>query len=189
MEDWAFVTVGQKYPGDFLNLPLGEQGVEYTFRDGIHKLLLIYPHIHQVELRAFKRGKAFFGLFLKDDVIHLVFKFQERDKPTVLDWSNAPYNIHLEQEPYILPLSPEKIEEGRGIPLAMALIAAETHKVIALRVTALSTEFSRRLHKEIIKQAQKTNFDLVTYHNQIDRHHMWYSPKEMYREAVVKSHS
>lgn len=184
MEQQKVIQVGQVFPGN-MHIALRVEAVEYSYRNGIHQLLLVFPGLRPHEVQAVKRGAGTLGLYVNGEVIQLIFKLEGQRLNEGITWSDAPYNWHMEREPRTVPPDPETFEEGQGAALNIILLAAETHVVQAIRVIGLSTFFTRKLHAAIIEQSNKP-FDQVIYDRKLRMIQATYDAKQMYKQAIAR---
>lgn len=144
-----------------------EEGVMYTYHQDMHQMLLFFTDIRSFERKAVERGVAHFGLYVEEYVIMLLFKMDGPGGGKGIDWHDAPYSWHLlPAEARTMPPSPQDIHEGEGAPLIILLIDAATGIIRAIRVMALSHEFTSHLYRAIREQADRP-FDKHRYQKQV----------------------
>lgn len=145
-----------------------EEGAMYTYHQEMHQLLLFFKDVRSFERKAIERGVAHFGLYVEEDVIMLLFKMDGPSGKGV-DWHDVPYSWHLlPTEARTIPPSPQDIPEGEGALFTILLIDAATGIIQAIRVMALSHEFTSHLFRAIREQADRP-FDKNRYQQQVLR--------------------
>ena len=124
------------------------ENVFYYYRGGQHELLIFFGSPSRKEILAIRRGRLDVGLWWKPPVIWFLYRFQ-----SIMDWSDAPYSIHLVQNPEERT-PPTELEENQRMLLNITLIDAETGIIRALRASSLSPRFSQLLHSAIREQLE-----------------------------------
>ena len=146
------IAVGKPYNEDRLQWP---EEAFYQCRAGEHELVLFFNGITPGERQAVKKGKAEFGLLVRQPVIWLLFRFGNG-----VPWSDSPYTIHLVADPdqRKLPQDPH----GKRAFLTTILVDAGTGITRAIRATTLSPDFSGMLYTAIRGQ-YAAKFDQEAY--------------------------
>ena len=120
---------------------------EYNYRAGHHILLLSMKNLREEEIEAVNSGETEFGLYCKNRVIFLLYRFG-----WWLPWGDAAFSWwNLREEDRELP-SPREHPQERAL-LNIILVEAATAEVKALRVVTFSPEFTAALHGKICEQA------------------------------------
>lgn len=138
------LSVGQLYN------PLRTQWPEcsqYNYRSGAHELLLFFGSPTDREVKAARKGKAEFALFVRQPVIILAYKFGDG-----IPWSDAVFSIHLVPESE-RDLPSADLESEVRATLQVLLVDAHTGILRALRLVSFSPAFTRALHTGIREQA------------------------------------
>lgn len=157
------------------------EAIEYNYQAGDHTLLLSMKNLHPKEIEAVRRDEAEFGLYFKDSIIFLLYRFGE-----VLPWSDSAFSWwNVSEEDRRIPAPQENPHER--ILLKIILVEAATGIVKAIRVTTFSPDFTEKLHDAICGQASgeklsKAEFvarSLTIYKNK--------NPAELAAKAVVKT--
>lgn len=155
--DGRLLVVGQPYiPGKVR----WDEGVEYAWRGGGHELRLFFASPSAKEIRAIRKGMAEYALVVAPPVVLLLFRFGS------MEWSDAPYTIHLEGEQDRTP-PPDVAGEARYL-LTNLLVDAATGILQAIRVVSLSHTFTKALHAAIRDQLAAP-FDRAAYDAHLDR--------------------
>ena len=99
-----------------------------------------------------------------------------------VDWSDAPYSIHLvqPQEDRILP--PEVVDAG--VILNIVLVDASTGIIKALRAISMPPGFTQPLHKAIREQAAMP-FTRAAYNGELESLYKGYPSEILARMAPV----
>jgi hypothetical protein len=129
-----------------------QQGVRFNMADDGATLSLLFKNPTKEEIDDIRKGKLQFGMFTKENVIFLLCKFGS------MPWMEAPYHVALSKSLTKL----QDLEEGQGYACNIALIDTATGEIKAMRYVGLSTEYSRRLKKNIEDQL-KEDFNVEKY--------------------------
>ena len=136
------LAIGQPYCPESEPWP---EGCHYNYDSSGHWLHYLYSNPSQIEVDSIQRGPAQFGLYVQDPVIFLLHQFG------AMPWNDAPYSWWMvSSEHRRLP----EVTKGEHAFLRIVLIDTVKGLVAALRALTFSTEFTRRLHLEILRQSQ-----------------------------------
>lgn len=120
---------------------------QYNYRSGAHELVLFLGSPTEREVKAARKGKAEFALFVRQPVIVLAYKFGDG-----IPWSDAVYSWHLVPESE-RDLPSADLESEVRANLHVLLVDAHTGLVRAIRLVSFSPAFTRSLHGAIREQA------------------------------------
>jgi len=140
------LSVGQLYNPVRTQWPDGVS--QYNYRSGAHELVLFLGEPTEREIKAARKGKAEFALFVRQPAIILAYKFGDG-----IPWSDAVFSIHLVPESE-RDLPSADLESEVRANLQVLLVDAHTGILRALRLVSFSPAFTRALHSAIREQAQ-----------------------------------
>jgi hypothetical protein len=154
--------VGKLYHPDRKIWP---QGNQFNYRGGECELILFFDCPTPAEVDAVKSGLPEFGLYVRDGLVVLCYRFVHPKEGA--PWSDAPYHYHLVPErDRIPPPDPDQLSaESRAI-LHIVLVNATGGQIRALRAVSLSPEFTRSLFSVIGHQAAG-HWDARRYDSQL----------------------
>jgi hypothetical protein len=127
------------------------EGVQYSFREHQHELLLFLKSPTRREIDAVRRETTEFSLTIEPPLIVLCYRFGDG-----IPWSDAPFTYHLvPANQRTLPDEANEVSEFRAL-LLVFLVDADTGIILAMRQITFSAEFTARLHLAIREQARMT---------------------------------
>jgi hypothetical protein len=150
-----------------------QEGVKFDFTQSGPILFLFFNRPTQKEVESVKTGKFEYGLYVKDEVIFLFFKFQG------LEWMDAPYTVHLSEQ-----FEFEEVEDGKGFALNIFLIDSSTGILEAIRLCGLSTKFSLEFQNAVQIQ-RNIPFDKTTYEKKINMVYGNYATSDLVQRANI----
>ena len=151
------------------------EGCHYNYDSSGHWLHYLYNNPSQIEVDSIQSGPAQFGLYIQDPVIFLLHQFG------AMPWNDAPYSWWMvSSEHRRLP----EITEGEHAFLRIALIDTATRLVAALRALTFSTEFTKRLHLEILRQSQSP-WNLSKHDQVIKSIYSNFSTNDLVKQAQI----
>lgn len=172
----ALYEVGKPYVPSRTQWP---EAVEYNFRGGEHELRMFLGRPSPAEVVGISRGPCEFGLYVDGPVIFFLYRFPGAG----LEWSDAPYSIHLVTEAERIEPEVHVTDETRAL-LHVVMVDAESGIVRALRAVTLSPALTEALHGAIRRQLE------VGLDPGYDRHLAWvYSAltsRQMVERAVAR---
>lgn len=130
------------------------EGIEYAWRGGSHELRLFFARPSSNEKQAIRKGMAEYALVVEQPVILLLSRFGG------MEWSDAPYSIHLEKEAD--RVAPPEVSGDQRYLITNLLVDASTGFLEVIRVASLSTVFTAALHQAIRDQLAAP-FDQAAY--------------------------
>jgi hypothetical protein len=146
------LSVGQPYDPSVASWP---EGCHYNYDASGHWLHYLFNNPSQVEIVSIQKGPGQFGLYVQDPVIFLLHQFGD------MPWNDAPYSWWLVSEQHRkLP----EIGPGEHALLKVVLIDTATGIVSDLRALTFSSEFTRKLHEEILRQSETPSSSIAEYH-------------------------
>lgn len=154
------------------------EGAQYNYRGGEHELVLFFNRPTAKEIHSIGKERAEFALFVERQLIILLYRFG-----TGLDWSDAPYSIHL--VPHEQRTIPPDVEAGMRALLHIVLVDASNGIIRVLRVISLSPEFTQALHHAIQEQADMP-FTRHVYNGQLESLFARYPSFELAQMAGVR---
>lgn len=140
--------VGQPFAPNRTSWP---ETVTYSFRDGRHEMVAFRRRPSLAEIEALTERPSEFALYVDGDVLLLLFRFHSLELDPVIDWSGAPFTIHLlpETERQLPAEAP-----GRS-QLEVVVVNADTGLVTGRRTLTLDEAFTTALHEAIRMQAKR----------------------------------
>lgn len=151
---------------------------EYSYRGGAHEIVHFIASPSALEIQSIQTGMGHFALAIEQGVIILLFRFEP-----AISWKDAGFTIHQVPEAERL-LPPADAPEDLRAPLRVILVDADTGIVRAIRHLTFSPEFTRRLHAEIMRQAE-TPFDRKEYEETERRVFSFYTTMRLLEERAV----
>ncbi len=157
------------------------EAIEYNYQAGDHTLLLSMKNLHREEIEAVRQEETEFGLYCKNGIIFLLYRFGE-----VLPWSDSAFSWwNVAKEDRRIPAP--QANPAERILLKIILVEAATGIVKAIRVTTFSPNFTEKLHEAIKNQAMGKEFpgeefvarSLAIYESK--------TPAEFAANAIVKT--
>jgi len=133
---------------------------QYNYRGGEHELVLFLNQPTSKEIRSISKERAEFALFVERQLIILLYRFG-----TGLDWSDAPYSIHL--VPREQRIAPPDTSENNWTFLHIILVDASNGIIRVLRVVSMPPDFTQALHRAIQEQS-KTSFTRAGYNGELE---------------------
>lgn len=150
-----------------------QEGVKFDFTQSGPVLFLFFNRPTQKEIESIKTGKFEYGMYVKDEVIFLLFKFQG------LEWIDTPYTVHLSKQ-----FEFEEVERGKGFALNIFLIDAATGILEVIRLCGLSTKFSIEFQNAVQNQCN-TSFDKITYEKKINMVYGNYATSDLVQRSTI----
>lgn len=150
-----------------------QEGVKFDFTQSGPVLFLFFNRPTKNEIQSIKSGNGEVGMYVKDEVILMLFKFEG------MQWMDAPYNIHLSA-----PFEFDVIEEGKGFGLTILLVDASTGILEVIKYIGLSTELSRKLQNAIQNQ-KLAQWDNVAYEKKINQIYDNYNTDDLVLRAEI----
>ena len=151
------------------------EGVRFDMADDGATLLIFFSGPSKGEIESIGKGKVQLGMFVKEDIIFILSKFEN------LPWMDAPYHVALSQNLTEL----QEIEEGQGYGCHIVLIDSTIGRIETMRLVGLSTEFSKKLKENIGKQMCE-DFGRLVYAEKLNRIFCAYTTKDMVACSEVK---
>lgn len=150
-----------------------KEGVKFDFRQDGAILILFYNSPEEKELIDISKGTLRIGMYIKDEVIFMLFKFGSQN------WIDAPYSIHISK-----PFKFDSIVEGSGIGLHIFLVDAANGILKAMRLVGLPTKFSKSFQKATLEQKQ-LKFDKNKYAQKINMVYGNYNTDDLVERAEI----
>jgi len=132
-------------------------------------LYVFFKSPSQAEIDAFRSGAVKLGLFYKDDIIFMLFKFGN------LHWIDIPYTCHLSQ-PFVFG----HLEDDMGYGMTLVFADADTGIVKVLRLIGWPHKMSQ-LFQSCVSDQQGKPFDHYEYNAKANRIYQNYSTDDMVR--------
>mgnify|MGYP001623144139 CR=1 FL=1 len=123
-------------------LPPGKDQIQFDLTDGGAILLAQMHKPTAAEARAYKNGVPQFKYTVIDGVLYFLSRFG------TLNWTDAPFHRDLAVNATKLP----NPKDGEGLGVHVMLVDAATGILKVQRLIGLSTQFTRDLVEEIVKQ-------------------------------------
>ena len=157
------------------------EAIEYNYQAGDHTLLLSMKNLPPKEIEAVRCEKAEFGLFCKNSIIFLLYRFGE-----TLPWSDSAFSWwNVAEEDRQIPAP--RANPAERILLKIILVEAATGIVKAIRVTTFSPEFTEKLHEAIRQQAAGAEFSRDEFVSRSLEIYEKQTPAILAANAVVKT--
>jgi hypothetical protein len=150
-----------------------QEGVRFDYTHDGAILLLFYNNADEKELLDIRKGSLKIGMYVKDEVIFMLFKFASQN------WIDAPYSVHLSKLYEF-----DNIAEGMGIGLHIFLVDASTGILKAMRLIGLPTKFSKSFQKAVLAQ-KEIEFDKSKYAQKINMVYGNYSTDDLVEGAEI----
>lgn len=152
------LEIGKLYVSGKTSWP---EAMEYNFYGENHELRFFFKNPSNYEIEAIRKMPVQFGLFIRDEMIFLIYKFMDYKKLKPAIDGDCPFSIHLvPADKRSLPELPTTEEER--VMLQILLIDADTGILKVIRAVSLSHQFSVALCSAIIEQSKKSmpdNYD------------------------------
>ncbi|MFA5169846.1 MAG: hypothetical protein WC420_03915 [Candidatus Paceibacterota bacterium] len=148
-----------------------QEGVKFGFSQSGADMCIFFNAPRAKEIESVKLGKLEIAMYTKEDLIFMLFKFQE------LHWMDAPYSVHISK-----PFEFEDLAEGSGFGCTIFLVDAGTGIIKAIRYIGFSAEFSRRFKIAVLKQKEQP-FDKNMYDSKIQEVYKNYSTSDIVQRA------
>ncbi len=166
------LAVGSPYPHNVAHLP---QGSHYNYDSSGHWLHYLFDSPTNSEIDSVQRGPAQFSLFVMEPVIFVAHQFGE------MPWNDSPYSWWMVPAEYRgIPT----ITNGEHAFLRVVLVDTKTGFISAIRALTFSTQFTQKLHQEIVWQSQSP-WDQKTHDLVIKCVYNHYSSVELARESTI----
>ncbi len=145
------LKVGELYLPEMTSWP---EAVEYNYFSNNHELRFFLKSPSRYVTEVIRKMPLQLGLFTKDDIILLVYKFTDFKKHLIPVNGYSPFSVHLVPDNMrTLPAMPD--ETGWEELLRIHLVDADTGILKCARSVYLSPEFSFALCSAIIEQSKK----------------------------------
>lgn len=164
------IEVGQCIP-KFINAP---EGVRFDMTDSGATLTICFNQPTNTEIESIKKGKLEFGMFVKEDIIFILSKFEG------MKWMDSPFHIKLAKNLTLL----QDAQAGQGYALHITLIDTKNGEIKAMRLVGLNTQFSKKL-KSNIEEQQKNEFDSSSHTMKLSNIMRNYSTEDMAKFSEV----
>lgn len=174
----AEYSVGKPYIPGRRNWP---ENCEYNYRSGTHELRMFLRGLTGPEVMAIRRGECEFGLFVQEDIILLLYRFD-----AAVAWSDAPYSWHRVPEGQRDFPEPHGSPEGRDT-LQVILVDALTGIVRALRIVSFSPAFTMVLRSAIRDQAARPWPGAAEYDRQLKQIYNRYTSEQIVARAIART--
>lgn len=162
--------VGVKYPE-----LVGPEGPLFDLSDAGGIVAIKFDRPTKKEINQFKTGKYKFKFALHNDVVWALFKAGS------LNWIDMPYHAKLS-----LQLSHfDEPEDGEGLGINVIFLDASNGLVHAIRLVSLTTEQTRWLREQVLRQKAEDNFDAMGYHMKISATMAMMDTKDLLEIAEV----
>ena len=166
------LAIGQPYCPEDDPWP---EGCHYNYDSSGHWLHYLYSSPCKIEVESIQSGQAQFGLYIQDPVIFLLHKFG------AMPWNDAPYSWWMVSREH---RRIHELANEEHAFLRIVLIDTATGLVAALRALTFSTEFTKRLHLEILRQSQSP-WDLPTHDQVIKSIYSRFSTNDLVQQAHI----
>ena len=172
-EQYTQFAVGKEFP---LGDTRGKEGffVEYS-EDKMLYMVVCFPNMTVKETNAIADGNGRMGIFMYDNVIYFVTKFEGLD-------GDSAYNVHKYDKPEEIDI--DMPEEGKGIALHIFAVDSRTNILKGMRMCGMGNRWTRALKKAI--ELQKENpMDMEEFCGKVAIAHQRWTSKEMMKLAHV----
>jgi hypothetical protein len=132
-------------------------------------LFVFFKSPTQTEVDAFRSGDVKLGLFYKDGIIFLLFKFGS------LHWMDVAYTCHLSQS-FVF----DHLEDDMGYGMTLVFTDADTGIVKVLKLIGWPNKMSQLFQTYVLDQRGKP-FDHYEYNIKTNRIYKNYSTDDMVR--------
>ena len=137
----------------------------------------------QKEIESFSKKRVDLALYEKGQVIWFLFKIQGS-----LSWSDCPFSIKLNKDPYIIDNFPRHLPGDQGLGLHMILVESSSGIIKAMRLVGLENRFSQEFCNMLQRQVESA-FDLEKYVQEIKQVFSNFTPKQLVNYANARTYT
>ena len=172
-EQYTQLVVGREFP---LGDTRGKEGffVEYS-EDKMLYMVVCFPNMTEKEINAISDGNGRMGIFMYDNVIYFVTKFEGLD-------GDSAYSVYKYDNPEAIDI--DMPEEGKGIALHIFAVDSRNNILKGMRICGMGNRWTRALKKAIELQ-KETSMDMEEFFGKVAIAHQRWTSKEMMRMAHV----
>lgn len=170
-KQYTQLVVDKEFP---LGDTRGKEGffVEYS-EDKMLYMVVCFPDMTEKERLAITQGDGRIGVFMYDNVIYLIGKFNGLD-------GDSAYNVHKYKD--ISKIDIDMPEEGEGIAFHIFAVDSRTNILKGMRMCGMGNRWTRALKKAIELQKEKP-MGMEEFCGKVAIAHQRWTSKEMMKLA------
>ena len=166
-----FIEVGKLYQE---GKAMWAEGIKVDFENSGGQLYIVFNNPTKQEIEEIRKEDCKIGIFEKNEVIFLLFKFGD------MEWMDVPYTVHLSKG-----LVLEKIQPGMGYAITILLINSANGILEAIRLVSMPTKISQLFYDAVQRQRIQI-FDYSKYWNTLDKIYSQYETKDMVKMGTTE---